>query len=58
MKNTETLTELTLNEIEMVAGGSDSVTGKVKFVSGYDFETAPIGSPVLNSDTTTGTVKW
>ncbi|NQZ08138.1 MAG: hypothetical protein HRT35_13350 [Algicola sp.] len=57
MKNTETLTELTLTEIEMVSGGSDTVNGKVKFGINIDLEIAPIGTPVLYSETTTGTVK-
>ncbi|MCJ8272254.1 MAG: hypothetical protein MJK04_22995 [Psychrosphaera sp.] len=57
MKNTETLTELTLTEIEMVSGGSDTVNGKVKFGINIDLEIAPTGTPVLYSETTTGTVK-
>lgn len=57
MKNIETLTELTLAEIVMVTGGSDTVNGKVKFGINIDLEVAPIDGPVLNSDTVTGKVK-
>jgi hypothetical protein len=57
MKNLETLTELTLTEIKMVTGGTDSVNGKVKFGMNIDLEIAPIDGPVLNSDTVTGKVK-
>lgn len=45
------MTELTLAELEMVTGGSDTVTGKVKFIVANDDDNAP------SSDTTTGTVK-
>jgi hypothetical protein len=48
--------ELDLNELELVTGGSDTVTGKVKFIVGGE-EAEPWEGPVVNSNTTTGTVK-
>lgn len=51
------MTELTLKEVEMVCGGSDTVNGKVKFGASEEGAALPFVGGSDNSDTTTGTVK-
>ena len=47
LKQTKTLTELSINQAKKVAGGSDTVNGKVKLTA----------DPIPYSETVTGKVK-